>query len=191
VATIDDDDLVADHEVPESPPLRMDVYDDRGDLDHPHARWHRGTHAHREVDVAGTRYLAAGQDRLSDLGALLRRQGRASARLALLTLLSLAGLSLPLLTGLALLTLLSLRGLNLGLVFLLALRLRLLVLLPLALARGLIALLLSLATLLGLTLLAAILLRSLLTLTLGRLARGLALLSALRLALLLSLRALL
>jgi hypothetical protein len=202
VATVDDDDLVADHEVPESPPLRMDVHDDRGDLDHPHARWHRGTHAHREVDVAGPRYIAAGQDRLSDLGALLRRQGRASARLALLTLLallallSLAGLSLPLLTALALLTLLSLRGLTLGLVSLLALRLRLLVLLPLALARGLIALLLFLTTLLGLTLLAAILLRALITLTLGRLARGLALLSALRLALLLlalllSLRALL
>src|SRR5262249_54002348 len=148
---------------PESSPLGMDVHDDGRDFVHPHARWHRGTHAHREVDVAGPRYIAAGQDRLSDLGALLRRQGRASARLALLTLLtlltllalltllSLAGLSLPLLTGLALLTLLSLRGLTLGLVSLLALRLRLLVLLPLALARGLIALLFLLTTLLGLT----------------------------------------
>jgi hypothetical protein len=191
VATIDDDDLVADHEVPESSPLGVDAHDDGRDFDHPHARWHRGTHAHREVDVAGPRYIAAGQDRLSNLGALLRRQGRASARLTLLTLLSLAGLSLPLLTGLALLTLLSLRGLPLSLVSLLALRLRLLVLLPLALSRGLIALLFSLATLLGLTLLAAILLRALITLTLGRLARGLALLSALRLALLLFLRALL
>ena len=186
MAAVDNDDLVADHEVPESPPLRMDVHDDRGDLDHAHARWDRGTHAHREVDVAGPRYIAARQDRLPDLGALLRRQGCAAGRLALL---SLTLLGLPLLAGLALLTLLPLRGLTLGLVSLLALRLRLLVLLALALARGLIALLFSLATLLRLTLLAAILLRALITL--GRLARGLALLSALRLALLLSLRALL
>jgi hypothetical protein len=181
VAAVDDDDLVADHEVPESPPLRMDVHDDGRDFDHPHARRHRGTHAHREVDVAGPRYIAAGQDRLSDLGALLRRQGCAAGRLALL---SLTLLGLPLLAGLALLTLLPLRGLTLlGLVSLLALRLRLLVLL--ALARGLIALLFSLATLLGLTLLAAILLRALITLTLGRLARGLPLLPALGLTLLL------
>ena len=75
-----------------------------------------------------------------------------------------------------------------GLVSLLALRLRLLVLLPLALTRGLIALLLSLARLLGLTLLAAILLRPLLMLALGRLARGLLFLPALRLALRASLR---
>ena len=63
-------------------------------------------------------------------------------------MLSLTLLGLPLLAGLTLLTLLPLRGLPLGLVSLLALRLRLLVLLPLALARGMIALLLSLARLL-------------------------------------------
>jgi len=166
----------------------MDVHDDRRDFDHAHARRHRGAHVDREVDVAGTRYIAAGQDRLSDLGALLRRQADAATRRALL---SLTLLGLPLLAGLTLLTLLPLRGLPLGLVSLLALRLRLLVLLPLALARGLIALLLSLARLLGLTLFAAILLRPLLMLTLGRLARGLLFLSALRLALLLALRALL
>src|SRR5215831_3712556 len=177
VVTVDDDDLVADHEVPESPPLRMDVHDDRRDFNHAHARRHHGAHVGREVDVAGTRYIAAGQDRLSDLGALLRRQGHAATRLALL---SLTLLGLPLLAGLTLLTLLPLRGLTLGLVTLLALRLRLLVLLPLALA-----------TLLGVTLLATILLHPLIMLTLGRLAHGLALLPALRLALLLVLRALL
>jgi hypothetical protein len=182
VVTVDDDDLVADHEVPESPPLGMDVHDDCGDFDDAYPRRHHGAHVDREVDVAGTWYVAASQDRLSDLGALLRRQGCAAGGLALL---SLTLLGLPLLAGLALLTLLPLRGLTLGLVSLLALRLRLLVLLPLALARGLIALLLFLATLLRLTLLAAILLRPLLVLTLGRLARGLPLLSALRLALLL------
>src|SRR5215831_6363834 len=127
-----------------------------------------------------TRYIAAGQDCLSDLSALLRRQADAATCLALL---SLTLLGLPLLADLTLLTLLPLRGLSLGLVSLLALRLRLLVLLPLALARGLIALLLSLARLLGLTLLAAILLRPLLMLALGRLARGLLFLPALRLAL--------
>src|SRR5215831_10907386 len=184
VVTVDDDDLVADHEVPESPPLRMDVHDDRRNFNHAHARRHHGAHVDREVDVN----IAASQDRLSDLGALLRRQGHAATRLALL---SLTLLGLPLLAGLTLLTLLPLRGLTLGLVTLLALRLRLLVLLPLALARGLIALLLSLATLLGVTLLATILLHPLIMLTLGRLARGLALLPALRLALLLVLRALL
>src|SRR5262249_14338303 len=107
-----------------------------------------------EVDVAGTRYIAASQDRLSDLGALLCRQVHAAASLALLslTLLGLTLLGLTLLAGLtllthltllptlALLTLLPLRGLTLGLVSLLAL------------ARGLIALLLFLATLLRLTL---------------------------------------
>jgi hypothetical protein len=94
-------------------------------------------------------------------------------------------LGLALLAGLTLLTLLPLRSLTLGLVSLLALRLRLLVLLPLALAGGLIALLFSLATLLRLTLLAAILLRALIALTLGRFTRGLPFLPALRLALLL------
>src|SRR5215471_15225025 len=69
VVTVDDDDLVADHEVPESPPLRMDVHDDRRDFNHAHARRHHGAHVDREVDVAGTRYIAAGQDRLSGLGA--------------------------------------------------------------------------------------------------------------------------
>ena len=189
VVEIHDDDLVADHEVPESTPLGMDFHDDRRDFDHAHARRHHGAHADREVDVRGTRYIAAGQDRLSDLGALLRGQGRAAtARLALLRL---ALRSLSLLTGLALLTLLSLRGLPLALVSLLALRLSLLALLALALARGLIPLLPSLATLLGLTLLAAILLQPLIALalrslfSLGRLAGGLSFLSALRLALLL------
>src|SRR5262249_38802550 len=86
VATIHDDDLVADHKVPESPPLRMDIHDDRGDFDHAYARRHRGAHVDREVDVAGTRYIAAGQDRLSDLGALLRRQADAATRRALLSL---------------------------------------------------------------------------------------------------------
>src|SRR5262249_12001070 len=99
----------------------MDGHDASGDADPGHARRHRGTNADREVDIAGTRYSAASQDRLSDLGALLRRQVHAATRLALL---SLTLLGLALLAGLTLLTLL-------------ALRLRLLVLLPLALARGL------------------------------------------------------
>src|SRR5262245_10115697 len=144
----------------------MDVHDDRRDFNHVHAPRHHGAHVDREVDVAGTRYIAASQDRLSDLGALLCRQVHAAASLALLsltllglTLLGLTLLGLTLLAGLtllthlsllptlALLTLLPLRGLTLGLVSFLAL------------ARGLIALLLFLATLLRLTLLAAILLR--------------------------------
>src|SRR5262249_55526144 len=55
-----------------------------------------GARVDGELDVAGTRYIAAGQDRLSDLGALLRRQGHAATRLALL---SLTLLGLPLLAG--------------------------------------------------------------------------------------------
>src|SRR5262249_56008388 len=108
----------------------MDVHDDRGDRDHAHARRHRGAHADREVDIAGTRYIAASQDRLPDFGALLCRQAHAAARLALL---SLTLLGLPLLAGLTLLTLLPLPGLTLGLVSLLALRLPLLAFLPLPL----------------------------------------------------------
>src|SRR5262245_29963600 len=73
VATIDDNDLVANQKVPESPPLVMDVHDDRRDFNHAHARRHHGAHVDREVDIGGTRHIAAGQDRLSDLGALLRR----------------------------------------------------------------------------------------------------------------------
>src|SRR5262249_56389026 len=119
VVRVDDDDLVADHKVQDPPPLRMDVHDDRGDFNHAHARRHRGAHVDREVDVAGTRYIAAGQDCLSDLSALLRRQADAATCLALL---SLTLLGLPLLAGLTLLTLLPLRGLSLGLVSLLALR---------------------------------------------------------------------
>src|SRR5262249_28196422 len=94
VATVDDDDLVADHEIPESSPRGMDVHEDGGAFDHAHALRPRGPPADREVDIAGTRYIAAGQDRLPDFGALLCRQAHAAARLALL---SLPLLGLPLL----------------------------------------------------------------------------------------------
>jgi hypothetical protein len=192
VVAINDDDLIADDEVHVPAPLGMDLDERRGNRHHMHVTWHVGANAHGEVDVVDPRYIASGQHRLPNLRALLCRQAHAAARLALLSLTLLAGLTLltllagltllTLLAGLTLLTLLPLRGLTLGLVSLLALRLRLLVLLPLALPGGLIALLFSLATLLGLTLLA--LLRSGFSLTLRRLARGLPLLPALRLTLL-------
>jgi hypothetical protein len=183
VVAINDDDLIADDEVHVPAPLGMDLDERRGNRHHMHVTWHGGANAHGEVDVVDPRYIAAGQHRLPNLRALLCRQAHAAARLALLSLTLLAGLTLlTLLAGLTLLTLLPLRSLTLGLVSLLTLRLRLLVLLPLALAGGLIALLFFLATLLGLTLLA--LLRSGFSLTLRRLARGLPVLPALRLTLL-------
>jgi hypothetical protein len=143
VVAVDDDDLITNDEVHVPAPLGVDLDERRGNRHHPHAGWHCGAGAEGEVDVIDPRHIAPGQDRLSDLRALLRCQVHAAARLALLRL---TLLSLPLLRSLAWLRLLPglalLRRLT-GL--LLALR---------RLASGLIALLLSLATLLGLTLLA-------------------------------------
>jgi len=183
VVAIDDDDLITNDEVQVPAPLRMDLDERRGNLHHPHAGWHAGADAQGEVDVIDPRHIPAGQDRLSDLRALLRRQIHAAARLALLRLtllslpllrslawLSLAWLSLTLLTGLALLRRLT----CLALLTLLSWRSLTCALIPLLLRLPFFALL-----------------RSLFALTLGRLAGGLSFLAALRLALLLSLRGLL
>jgi hypothetical protein len=173
VVAVNDDDLITNDEVHVPAPLGIDLNECRRNLYHAYAGGHRGASAEGEVDVISPRHIPAGQDRLSDLGSLLRCQVDAVARLALprLTLLSLAllrgllpGLALPL-TGLALLTLLALRRLARALVPL--------TLLPAILLRALIALALS----------------SLFLLTLGRLTCGLSFLPALRLALLLFLRA--
>ena len=191
VVAINDDDLIADDEVHVPAPLGMDPDERLGNHHHMHVTWHSGANAEGEVDVIDPRYIAADQDRFPNLRTLLRGQGDAAARLALLRLtllrlsllrslawlslawLSLAWLSLRWLTGLTPLRRLT----GLALLTLLALW---------SLTRGLLALLLPLATLLGLTLLA--LLRSRFSLALGRLACGLSFLAALRLALLLSLR---
>jgi hypothetical protein len=170
VVAVNDDDLITNDEVHVTAPLGIDLDECRRNLYHAYAGGHRGASAEGEVDVISPWDIPAGQDRLSDLGSLLRCQVDAAARLAL-TLLSLAllrgllpGLALPL-TGLALLTLLALRRLARALVPL--------TLLPAILLRALIALALS----------------SLFLLTLGRLTCGLSFLPALRLALLLFLRA--
>ncbi len=161
MVAVDDNDLITNDEVQVPSPLRMDLNERRGNFHHPHARWHRGADTDGEVDVINPRHVPAPQDRLSDLGALLRRQVYAAARLALLrlALLRLALLSLPLLWSLARLSLALLRRLTLltGLLFL--------------------------ATLLGLTLFAR--LCPLFSLALRRLAGGLSFLPALQLALLL------
>jgi hypothetical protein len=183
VVAVDDDDLITNDEVHVPAPLGVDLDERRGNRHHPHAGWHCGAGAEGEVDVIDPRHIAPGQDRLSDLRALLRCQVHAAARLALLRLtllslsllrslawLSLTWLSLTLLTGLALLRRLT----CLALLTLLSLR---------SLARALIPLLLRLPLF--------ALLRSRFALTLGRLACGLSFLTALRLALLLSLRGLL
>jgi hypothetical protein len=178
VVAVDDDDLITNDEVHVPAPLGVDLDERRGNRHHPHAIWHCGAGAEGEVDVIDPRHIAPGQDRLSDLCALLRCQVHAAARLALLRLtllslsllrslawLSLTWLSLTLLTGLALLR-----------------RLTCLALLTLLSLRSLVPLLLRLPLF--------ALLRSRFALTLGRLACGLSL-TALRLALLLSLRGLL
>jgi hypothetical protein len=179
VVAVDDDDLITNDEVHVPAPLGVDLDERRGNRHHPHAGWHCGAGAEGEVDVIDPRHIAPGQDRLSDLRALLRCQVHAAARLALLRLtllslsllrslawLSLTWLSLTLLTGLALLR-----------------RLTCLALLTLLSLRSLVPLLLRLPLF--------ALLRSRFALTLGRLACGLSFLTALRLALLLSLRGLL
>jgi len=186
VVAVDDNDLITNDEVQVPSPLRMDLNERRGNFHHPQARWHRGADTDGEVDVINPRHVPACQDRLSDLGALLRRQVYAAARLALLrlALLRLALLSLPLLWSLARLSLALLRRLTLLTALALLRRLTGLALLTLltlrSLARGLVPLLLFLATLLGLTRLCP-----LFSLTLRRLAGGLSFLPALQLALLL------
>ena len=173
MVAVDDDDLIANDEIHVPAPLGIDFNERRGNRYNPDAGWHRGAGAEREVDVTSPRHIPAGQDRLSDLSPLLRCQGFAAARLALLRLALLALPLLRCLTSLALLTLLALRGLIRGLIALSLVRLR-----------GLLAAIL-------LHPLIALALRSLFPLSLRGLARGLALLPALRLALLLSLRGLL
>lgn len=148
IFAIDDDHLVADHEVAVAAPL----HEGRRDRNDAHRPRHCRAHADGEVDVAGS------WSRLSNFGALLRRQrSAAAARLSLLSLALLRGLTLPTLAWLwtlALLTLLALRRLllprallglagALGLVLLLArltllrLTLRVLPLLSLATLRSL------------------------------------------------------
>src|SRR5262245_65513504 len=71
---VDDDDLVTHDEVLVSAPRRVDL-DQRGrDLDDAHARRHHGSDAHCEVDVIRARHVAAGEDGLLNLRALLRGQ---------------------------------------------------------------------------------------------------------------------
>src|SRR5215470_11643331 len=110
VIAVDDDDLVTDDEVHVAAPLRMNLDQRAGNLDHAHAGRHCCTDREREIDVIGTRHVAAGQHRLPDPSALLGCQGHAAASLALLHL-RLARLGL-----LALLPGLPLRGLPLRLV---------------------------------------------------------------------------
>src|SRR5262249_12454199 len=62
VVAINDDDLIADDEIHVPAPLGMNPDERRGYLHHPHAGWHRGADADREVDVIDTRYIPAGQD---------------------------------------------------------------------------------------------------------------------------------
>jgi len=112
VVAVDDDDLIANDEVHVPAPLGMDFDERGGNLHHPNAGWHCGADA-EGVDVVDPRRIPAGQDRLSDLRALLRPQVHAAARLALLRL---TLLSLPLLRCLAWLSLawLSLTWLSLA-----------------------------------------------------------------------------
>ena len=134
VASVDDDDLIANDEIHVPAPLGIDFNERRGNRYNPDAGWHRGAGAEREVDAINPRHISAGQDRLPDLRPLLRCQVCAAAGLALLSLallplalLRLALLTLPLLrclTSLALLTLLALRGLIRGLIALSLVRLR-------------------------------------------------------------------
>src|SRR5262245_14779664 len=183
VVAVDDNDLVADHKVHVSAPLRMNVHDDRRDRDDADARRHHRAHADREVDVGRARYVAAGENGLPDLGALLRRQrGAAAAGLLLLRLVGRV-LTLRSRAGLALLALLALRGLALGLARALVTlgRARALALLTLPLAGGLLAVALAVLRL-RLVLLTVSALRALLLLR--RLTRGLVFLAALLRALL-------
>ena len=129
IIAIDDDHLVAGHEVALTAPLR----EGRRDRNDKHRRRHHRAHADGEVDVAGP------WSRLSDFGALLRSQrSAAAARLSLLSLALLRGLTLRTLAWLwTLALLLGLAG-ALSLVLLLArLHLIFLTLLRLALLRGL------------------------------------------------------
>src|SRR6266540_1772206 len=112
IIAIDDNHVVADHEVAVAAPLRMKLHEGRRDRNDAHRPRHCRAHADGEVDVARTWHVTAGQHRLSDLGALLCRQR--AARLSLLSLALLRGLTLRTLAWLctlALLTLLTLRRL--------------------------------------------------------------------------------
>src|SRR6266508_3531583 len=117
IIAVDDNHLVADHEVAVAAPLRMKLHEGRRDRNDAHRPRHCRAHADGEVDVAGTWYVTAGQHLLSDLGLLLCRQrGAAAAPLSLLSLALLRGLTLRTLARLctlALLTLLTLRRLPL------------------------------------------------------------------------------
>ncbi len=182
VTGIDDYDLIADHEVLMTAPVRMNLDQHIRDHDDPHMRGDRGADANGEVDAIDTRHIPSGQHGLLNPRALLGREVHARARLHL-TLLSLA---LPGLILRLVLTRLCLLGL--ALVALLVLTLGALALILLALAGGLVGLMatiglallaLALITLLGLALLALALL------TLLRLALlALALITLFRLALL-------
>jgi hypothetical protein len=108
VIAINNDDLITYDEVHVAAPFGMDLDEDRRNLDYMYRSRNGGTDRDRELDVAGARYVAAHQHRLSDLGPLLARQRHVSAALALL--------SLAARRGLALLALLTLRGLTLHLV---------------------------------------------------------------------------
>jgi hypothetical protein len=113
VAAIDDDNVVTHHEEGVSAPFGMDL-DQRGrHFDDAHAGRNDGADAEREVDAVNTRHVAAGQDGLLDLGALLGGQVSSAGTLALLRLALLALSSLTLLSRGSLLTLLGLSSLTL------------------------------------------------------------------------------
>src|SRR5262249_41324143 len=145
VVAIDDDDLVADHEVHVTAPIRVDLDQRRRDLHHAHAGRHLGADADREIDVACARHIAADQHGLPDLGALVAGQRHAAAA-------ALLGLSL---WGLSCLAGLTLRRLPLLHRALLALR-RALALLALALTGGRLVLLTALLRLALLVLILAL-----------------------------------
>jgi hypothetical protein len=141
VAPIDDDDLIADDEVHEPAPFRMDLDEHRRHRDDAYALRHSRSNRDGEVDVGRAR--TAAQYGLTDLGALLGRQRRASA------------LSLAFTLGFALSVTLALTlSFALALTLSFALALTLALTLSFALARGLIAVTLglSLALVLVLTL---------------------------------------
>jgi hypothetical protein len=72
VVAVNDDDLITNDEVHVPAPLGVDLDERRGNRHHPHAGWHCGAGAEGEVDVIDPRHIAPGQDRPSDLRALLR-----------------------------------------------------------------------------------------------------------------------
>jgi hypothetical protein len=137
MVAVNDDDFIADDEVPVSAPFRMNLDENLGYLDHMHVGRNGGADRDVEVDARDTRSTSAHQNRFPDLGALLGRQRHGAASLTSSRLTGLAWLGrLTLLAGLPLLRLrLRLRRCALGL----ARALIPLALIPLRLTLGLVA----------------------------------------------------